>query len=230
MMAGWIYVSGSGSGPMTGSFQHGNEFSGSCSTKGGEFFNNILTFYLSMAPQPLRTLTAFFSFLIYIQSVDSLDGGSARRKAATYTQNNTNTDIHALNGIQTYDPSVRAGADGSLLRQRGHCDWLSDYQLLKITLAPEVIEVNTQEFPCIPIHSKCRAAEVCYCFPVSWNSIRSEPISNTSHLLKTTRSVHSSICSVHRKIDLINMMALVFYIQPIQYISYTITVHVCVYV
>jgi hypothetical protein len=33
-----------------------------------------------------------------------LDGGSARRKAATYTQNNTNTDIHALSGIQTHYP------------------------------------------------------------------------------------------------------------------------------
>jgi hypothetical protein len=32
-----------------------------------------------------------FSFLIYTQSVDSLDGRSARFKAATYTQNNINT-------------------------------------------------------------------------------------------------------------------------------------------
>jgi hypothetical protein len=52
-----------------------------------------------------------------------LDGGSARSKATTYTQNNTksinahNTDIHALNGIRTHDPSVRAG-----LRLRGHSD------------------------------------------------------------------------------------------------------------
>jgi hypothetical protein len=39
---------------------------------------------------------------------------SARRKTATYTQNNTNieqthADIHALIGIRTHDPSVRAG-------------------------------------------------------------------------------------------------------------------------
>jgi hypothetical protein len=33
----------------------------------------------------LLDLDCFFSF-------DSLDGGSARRKAATYTQNNTNTE------------------------------------------------------------------------------------------------------------------------------------------
>jgi hypothetical protein len=56
-----------------------------------------------------------------------LNGGSARRKAAIYTQNNTNaeythTDIHASSGIRTYDPSVRAGEDVSYLRPRGHCD------------------------------------------------------------------------------------------------------------
>jgi hypothetical protein len=47
---------------------------------------------------------------------DSLKGGSASRKAATYTQNNTNTeymqtDIHASSGIRTHDPSVWAGED-----------------------------------------------------------------------------------------------------------------------
>jgi hypothetical protein len=55
----------------------------------------------------------------------SLDGGSGRRKAATYTENNTNTewtntDIHAWSGIRTHDPSVRAGEDGSCVRPRGH--------------------------------------------------------------------------------------------------------------
>jgi hypothetical protein len=41
---------------------------------------------------------------------DSLDGGSARRKASTFTQDNTNAinaDIDALNGVRTHDPSVR---------------------------------------------------------------------------------------------------------------------------
>jgi hypothetical protein len=61
---------------------------------------------------------------------DSLDGGSARRKAPTYTQNNTSTelthtDIDALSGIRTHDPSVRAGEDDSSLRLRGHCDLLN---------------------------------------------------------------------------------------------------------
>jgi hypothetical protein len=59
----------------------------------------------------------FFSFLIYTQSVWLLGRRSTRRKAATYTQNNTNeelthTDIDASSGIRTHDPSVRAGEDG----------------------------------------------------------------------------------------------------------------------
>jgi hypothetical protein len=51
---------------------------------------------------------------------DSLDGGSARRKAATYTQDSINTeqtysDIHVLSGIRTHDPSVSADEDSSWL-------------------------------------------------------------------------------------------------------------------
>jgi hypothetical protein len=44
---------------------------------------------------------------------------SARRKAATYTQDNTyrinvDTDIHALSEIRTHDPSFRANEDSTL--------------------------------------------------------------------------------------------------------------------
>jgi hypothetical protein len=67
-----------------------------------------------------------------------LNGGSGRRKAATYTRNNINTEqthtyIHALNGIRTHDPSVRASEDSSCLRPRGHCDWQI---LLLVTTIP----------------------------------------------------------------------------------------------
>jgi hypothetical protein len=31
------------------------------------------------------------------------------------------TDIHALSGIRTHDPSVQASEDISCLRPRGHC-------------------------------------------------------------------------------------------------------------
>jgi hypothetical protein len=34
---------------------------------------------------------------------------------------NAHTDIHALSGIRTHDPSVRASEDSSCLRQGGHC-------------------------------------------------------------------------------------------------------------
>jgi hypothetical protein len=53
----------------------------------------------------------------YTQSVGR---GSARLKAGIYTRNNT--DIHALSGIRTDDPSVRVREDSSCLRLRGHSD------------------------------------------------------------------------------------------------------------
>jgi hypothetical protein len=63
-----------------------------------------------MALKPYVGSWLLFQFLDPIHSrQDSLDGGSAGRKAATYTQNNTNrinahnTDIDALSGIPTYD-------------------------------------------------------------------------------------------------------------------------------
>jgi hypothetical protein len=49
--------------------------------------------YLSMALQPFVGPWPLFQFLNPIHSrYDSLDGGSARLKAATYTQNNKNTE------------------------------------------------------------------------------------------------------------------------------------------
>jgi hypothetical protein len=71
----------------------------------------------------------FFSFLIYTQSVGLHGQATACRKAATYTQNNTNTVythtyIHDSIGIGNHDPCVRAGEGGSYLRPRGPCDQL----------------------------------------------------------------------------------------------------------
>jgi hypothetical protein len=37
---------------------------------------------------------------------------------------NAHTDIHALSGIRTQDPSVRDSEDSSCFRPRGHCDRL----------------------------------------------------------------------------------------------------------
>jgi hypothetical protein len=64
-----------------------------------------------------------FTFLVLGSRYDSLDGGSARRKAATYTGQhkhriNAHTNTHASSGIWTLDPSVRASEDSSILRPR----------------------------------------------------------------------------------------------------------------
>jgi hypothetical protein len=40
-------------------------------------------------------------------------------------------DNHALSGIRTHDPSVRASEDSSCLRQRGHCDRHKSYIVTK---------------------------------------------------------------------------------------------------
>jgi hypothetical protein len=53
----------------------------------------IIIIIIIMAVQPFVGLWPLFQFLDRIHSrEDSLDEGSARRKASTYTQNNTNTE------------------------------------------------------------------------------------------------------------------------------------------
>jgi hypothetical protein len=59
-------------------------------------------YYLCGSTAPVD-LGRFFSFLIYIQAVGHLDGGSGRRIAATYTQNNTK---HRKKRTQTSMPLV----------------------------------------------------------------------------------------------------------------------------
>jgi hypothetical protein len=56
-----------------------------------------------------------------------IGGESAWRKAATYTGQHkhrikADKSIHALSGIRTHDPRVRASEDNSCLRRRGHCN------------------------------------------------------------------------------------------------------------
>jgi hypothetical protein len=80
-----------------------------------------------------------FGYLFLHRWQNSLDGRSARRKAATYTGQhkdriNAHTDIHVLSGIRTHDPSVRASEDSSCLRSRGHCARLVGILAFKISL------------------------------------------------------------------------------------------------
>jgi hypothetical protein len=84
---------------------------------------------LSMALESFFRPWPLFHFHNPIHSRwDPLDKGSARRKAATYTQNNTNTEkpthtnIYDLSGIRTYYPIVSVGEDGYCHKPRGHFD------------------------------------------------------------------------------------------------------------
>jgi hypothetical protein len=75
----------------------------------------------------LLDLGCFLISWPFTQPVGLLGWGSVRRKAATFTQNSTNTeythtDIHASSGIRTHDPNVWAGEDSPCLRSCGHCD------------------------------------------------------------------------------------------------------------
>jgi hypothetical protein len=82
-----------------------------------------------MPLQSFWGLGRFFSFLIYTQSVGLLGRGmSPSQGLYLHTEQHKhrisahNTNNHALSGIQTHDPRVRAGEDGSCLRPRGHYD------------------------------------------------------------------------------------------------------------
>jgi hypothetical protein len=92
--------------------------------------NNSNIFFL-MAQQPLLGPGPFFSsVIIFIETVRLLGRVIVRRKAATYTQGNTNrinayTDIHTSSGIRTHDPSVQVSEDSSCLSPCGHCDRLA---------------------------------------------------------------------------------------------------------
>jgi hypothetical protein len=62
-------------------------------------------------------------FLNLRQSVELLGVGISPSQGRYLTQ--TQTDIHALSGTRTHDPSVRAGEDISCLRQCSHGDRLA---------------------------------------------------------------------------------------------------------
>jgi hypothetical protein len=58
--------------------------------------------------------------------IDSLEWGISPVAKSLPTHNTdtgeTHTDVHALSGIRTHDPSIWKGKDISFLRPRGHCD------------------------------------------------------------------------------------------------------------
>jgi hypothetical protein len=66
------------------------------------------------------------------------------------------TDIHASSGIQTHDPSVREGEDGSCLRPRGHCDRrIIDIVSDKLIFLTSLTDVLTE----VPIYLESKKAQ-----------------------------------------------------------------------
>jgi hypothetical protein len=98
-----------------------------CSIEAAEYqLRRKLSLSLSLSlcgSTALMDLGHFFSFLIYTQSVGLLGRGISPSQGR-YLHTEQHKDIHALSGIRTHDPSVRAGKDGSCLRPRGNCDRL----------------------------------------------------------------------------------------------------------
>jgi hypothetical protein len=64
-------------------------------------------------------------FLNLRQSVGLLGREISPTQGHYLHKHRINANIHALSGIQTHDPSVRASEDSSCLRPRGPCDRLS---------------------------------------------------------------------------------------------------------
>jgi hypothetical protein len=103
------------------------------------------TFFLSMAlsaklwPRPLNQFRNNFSQPIgllgqVISPSQSryLSTGQHRINAYTHTHTHTHTpNIHALSGIRTHDPRVRASEDSPYLILSGYCDRLQVYKLLR---------------------------------------------------------------------------------------------------
>jgi hypothetical protein len=91
-------------------------------------------FFFSMAlpahsgPRPLFQFRNHFSQTVgLLGRVTSPSQGRYLNTGQHKYRINARTDIHALNGIRTHDPSVRAREDSSYLRPRGYCDrhiWL----------------------------------------------------------------------------------------------------------
>jgi hypothetical protein len=84
---------------------------------------------------------AFSVSCSYTQLVGLLGRRSARRKAATYTQDNTNrhTQTYDLSGIRIHYPRVRVSEHRPCLRSRGHCDLQLIAHLLKIKLISKLM-------------------------------------------------------------------------------------------
>jgi hypothetical protein len=77
-------------------------------------------YYIICACSLNRSLSLFGPWPVF-QFLNPIHRGSPPQGLYLHTEQ-TRTDTHASSGIQTHDPSVRAGEEGSCLRPRSHCD------------------------------------------------------------------------------------------------------------
>jgi hypothetical protein len=98
-----------------------------------------ISYHSSVALQPFAGPWPLFQFHNLFYTVGRTPWTNNQPVARPLpTQDNTNrinanTDIHALSGIRTHNPSVRASEDSSCLRPRGRCYWRGFYQSLKLS-------------------------------------------------------------------------------------------------
>jgi hypothetical protein len=95
------------------------------------FHSFIHSFIHQCLYSPLLGPGLFFSSIIFFAQTVGLLGRVIRPSQGPYLhigqhkhRINAHTDIHALGGIRTHDPSVRANEDSSSLRRLGHRDRL----------------------------------------------------------------------------------------------------------
>jgi hypothetical protein len=108
-----------------------------CSAKMDTFIEKLVHSFIhsQWLYSPLLCPGLFFSFVIFFTQTVGLLGrvisqSQGRNLHAEQRKHRiTQTDIHALIGIRTLNPSVRAGENNLCLRPREHCDLLIVFQM-----------------------------------------------------------------------------------------------------
>jgi hypothetical protein len=115
------------------------------------FYASLFYYYYYCSTTLCWALAAFSVTWSYTHSVELLGRGISHFQGLyLYTEqhkyriNAHNTDIHALSGIRTHDPSFRANEDSSWLRPRGYCNWLT-YLLRQWKLSPTHVVTVTNK-------------------------------------------------------------------------------------
>jgi hypothetical protein len=87
-----------------------------------DIFENVFFISVPLVPYSYG-VEMLFNLWIYTQSVGLPSQGCyLHTEQHKHRISAHNTDIHALSGIRTYDPSVRATEDSLCLRKHSHCD------------------------------------------------------------------------------------------------------------